>query len=118
MSSPSPMSIRYTSSADRWRTLLLSNSLSMRRRGPVAFRPLVFRSWTLVIPARFARRGRRFPLSYSVLPPWNQRAADPRRRLVAARLGLRPDHALPDRDPAGKLRDPGDGRAAQARPDP
>src|SRR5258707_41194 len=32
------------SSAERWRTVLFSKSSSMRRRGNVAFRPIVFRS--------------------------------------------------------------------------
>src|SRR6266699_3658248 len=56
------------SSADRWRTLLFSKSFRIRSRGPVAFRPLVFRSWTLVTEDHLGKRCP-FPLSYSVLLP-------------------------------------------------
>src|SRR5687767_14106840 len=40
---PSASSALYTSSAERWRTLLASNSSRILRRGSVALRPLSFR---------------------------------------------------------------------------
>src|SRR5258706_10928222 len=40
---PSAISALYTSSADRWRTLLASNSSRILRRGSVALRPISFR---------------------------------------------------------------------------
>src|SRR6267143_7066532 len=46
---PSPMSARYTSSAERWRTLLDSNSSRILRRGSVALRPLSFRLCSVLI---------------------------------------------------------------------
>src|SRR5215831_18735408 len=64
MSRPSPIRIRYTSSADRWRTLLFSNSFRMRSRGPVALRPLVFRSWTLVTGRFGGKCGFRYDIAF------------------------------------------------------
>src|SRR2546423_7239198 len=46
---PSAMSALYTSSAERWRTLLDSNSSRILRRGSVALRPLSFRLCTGLI---------------------------------------------------------------------
>src|SRR3990170_1219150 len=43
MSMPSAIRLRYTSSAERWRTLLFSNSSSTLRRGSVALRPMSLR---------------------------------------------------------------------------
>src|SRR5437867_2687276 len=49
MSIPSFNSTLYTSSAVRCRTSLVSNRLRILRRGRVAFRPMVLRSWGLDI---------------------------------------------------------------------
>src|SRR5712692_4507122 len=46
---PSAMSALYTSSAERWRTLLDSKSSRILRRGSVALRPLSFRLCTGLI---------------------------------------------------------------------
>src|SRR5258706_7329133 len=46
---PSPISALYTSSAERWRTLLASKSSRILRRGSVALRPLSFRLCTVLI---------------------------------------------------------------------
>src|SRR5882672_113717 len=46
---PSAISALYTSSAERWRTLLASNSSRILRRGSVALRPLSFRLCTVLI---------------------------------------------------------------------
>src|SRR5437762_12257400 len=46
---PSAMRALYTSSAERWRTLLDSNSSRILRRGSVALRPLSLRLWTALI---------------------------------------------------------------------
>src|SRR2546426_10303666 len=49
MSMPSARSALYTSSAERWRTLLASNSSRILRRGRVAFSPLSLRLWAVLI---------------------------------------------------------------------
>src|SRR5207237_9224117 len=46
---PSAMSALYTSSAERWRTLVDSKSSRILRRGSVALRPLSFRLCTGLI---------------------------------------------------------------------
>src|SRR4030088_3411793 len=49
MSMPSARSALYTSSAERWRTLLASNSSRILRRGRVAFSPPSLRLWAVLI---------------------------------------------------------------------
>src|SRR5262245_33167702 len=49
MSMPSCISALYTSSAERWRTLLASKSSRILRRGSVALSPLSFRLCTVLI---------------------------------------------------------------------
>src|SRR5713101_724059 len=64
---PSAMSALYTSSAERWRTLLDSNSSRILRRGSVALRPLSFRLCTVLIGCHYMRMVR--------TPRWMIRAA-------------------------------------------
>src|SRR5918994_1730009 len=52
---PSAISALYTSSADRWRTLLASKSSRILRRGSVALRPLSFRLCTVLIGCHYMR---------------------------------------------------------------
>src|SRR5258705_10388105 len=54
---PSPSRILYTSSAVRCRTSLFSNRSRIFRRGRVAFSPMFFRSWGLLM-AGLKRPGR------------------------------------------------------------
>src|SRR6266850_857901 len=57
------MSALYTSSAERWRTLLDSNSSRILRRGSVALRPLSFRLCTGLIDYHYRLMTRAlFPL--------------------------------------------------------
>src|SRR6266699_3980074 len=109
------------SSADRWRTLLSSKSFRMRSRGPVASKPLVFKSWPLVTQDNLGERCP-FPLSYSVLLPrkYPDRAANADFGVTVSHCGVRAcaePHALPDGNLAGELHHPVNGRAAQAWPD-
>src|ERR1700741_478514 len=59
---PSAMSALYTSSADKWRTLLASNSSRILRRGSVALRPMSFRLCTVLIGCHY------MPMSRPLLP--------------------------------------------------
>src|SRR5258706_4340478 len=52
---PSAISALYTSSAERWRTLLASNSSRILRRGSVALRPLSLRLCTVLIVYHYRR---------------------------------------------------------------
>src|SRR3954462_407117 len=56
------MSALYTSSADRWRTLLASNSSRILRRGSVALRPISFRLCTVLIGCHY------MPMSQALFP--------------------------------------------------
>src|SRR6266487_1719484 len=94
----------------------------MRSLGPVAFRPMVFKSWTLVTK-EYPRREKacfRYDIAFCRRGKTPNRAANADLGVVVPRRGVRSraqPHPLPDRDPAGQLRDPGNGRAAQARLD-
>src|SRR5688572_7021295 len=50
---PSATSALYTSSAERWRTLLASNSSRILRRGSVALRPESLRLCTVLIGCHY-----------------------------------------------------------------
>src|SRR6185503_11885053 len=63
---PSPISALYTSSAERWRTLLVSNSSRILRRGSVALSPLSFRLCTVLIDYHY-RHMRRAAFLLSVM---------------------------------------------------
>src|SRR3954468_23467682 len=65
---PSAMSALYTSSADRWRTLLASKSSRILRRGSVALRPLSFRLCTGLIVYHYRLMRRALFLVLAVLP--------------------------------------------------
>src|SRR5688572_8398880 len=65
---PSAMSALYTSSADRWRTLLASNSSRILRRGSVALRPMSFRLCTVLIGCHYMRMSRPLFLLLGVFP--------------------------------------------------
>src|SRR5207244_5160115 len=65
---PSAMSALYTSSAERWRTLLDSNSSRILRRGSVALRPLSFRLCTGLIDYHYRPMRRALFLVFVLLP--------------------------------------------------
>src|SRR5207237_10166134 len=65
---PSAMSALYTSSAERWRTLLDSNSSRILRRGSVALRPLSFRLCTGLIDYHYRPMHRVLLLAFVLLP--------------------------------------------------
>src|SRR5258705_5443000 len=65
---PSAISALYTSSAERWRTLLASNSSRILRRGSVALRPLSFRLCTGLIDYHYRLMRRVLFLVLAFLP--------------------------------------------------
>src|SRR6185437_14793889 len=102
MSRPSPSSSLYTSSAVRWRTFDVSNRLMILRRGTVALRPALFRSWLMSIPprTRFRMDHRRYNRSFALMVPTVLRSfsrAAPRMVVAAALVALAGGCATADR---------------------
>src|SRR5256885_16489969 len=102
---PSAISALYTSSAERWRTLLDSNSSRILRRGSVALRPLSFRLCIGLIDYHYRHHG---ACSF-------RRLSDLRLAHGVRRAAHSPHHALPAGNPAGPLTIAGKDRTGEAK---